>query len=222
MPLNWLPSVDKYISEWYMWTDEELDDIAIFESQWRRTIHKQSFASLLEDFPQAKPMMRQYLKDVVAACEADLREAVRLRTEYEKRAQDWTRNPKMEWFPEMVNEILFVQPLTEGRLKTIKEAKYYLSLITNKISPDEKEAVNSRGVTKTQIERARAVDIRSLVLVNEKNKALCVFHKEMHPSMQVFKDNHVHCFSCSGHGSAIDVYKALHDCGFVTAVKNLT
>lgn len=218
MPLNWLPSVDKYISDWYLWTDEELDVMDNEKRVWLATQRRPSFQELLEVYPQARPMMRLFLKKTIATCEADLTEAKRLRADYEKRAEDWTRDPKIEWLPSMVNEILMVSPLTEGREKTIKEAHYYLGTITRGGGTEERAAIQ---VTKEQIARARETDIRLIVQVDAKNRARCVFHEDTHPSMQVFKDNHVHCFSCAGHGDVIDVYRAIHKCGLIEAVKSL-
>lgn len=70
--------------------------------------------------------------------------------------------------------------------------------------------------------KARAYPITSLVEVDRAGFARCVAHREKTGSMKVYADNHAHCFSCSFHGSAIDVAAALWNVAPAEAAKRLS
>lgn len=89
---------------------------------------------------------------------------------------------------------------------------------------EEKSAekyTHKREKNATDIENARKHPIRNLIPVNQKSLSKCLWHNDTHPSMRVYQDNHVFCFSCSRHDDAIGVYRALHNCSFKEAVDAL-
>ena len=224
MQLVYVRTMEKYLSEYGSWTDEDLDMMADWEKAWRATQRKQSFASLLETYPQAKPLLRKFLKETIRQCEDDLAQASLMRASLARRQADWMCDPATSWLPHMVYEVLHIEPLEDGRLKKLKEARYYLSLLVPRSKQDvfdESNAVEQRGVTPAQIEAARAVPIDSLMDFSRNHKGLCVFHNEKTPSMHLFPDNHVHCFSCGGGGDAISVIRAMREIGFTEAVRAL-
>ncbi len=51
--------------------------------------------------------------------------------------------------------------------------------------------------------------------------ALCPFHNDKHPSMDVRK-NFYYCYTCGAHGDAIDLYIKLNNATFAQAIKALT
>ena len=65
-----------------------------------------------------------------------------------------------------------------------------------------------RAAHRVDFDAARAVPIDEMVDVRMGGFARCVWHTEKTPSMKVYEDNHVHCFGCGGHGSAVDVAMA--------------
>jgi DNA primase len=82
-----------------------------------------------------------------------------------------------------------------------------------------------RGDTQgSDIEKARAYPIPELLQFDKRGKALCIWHAEKTPSLHYYpKTNTVYCFGgCGRAGDAIDVYRAIHGCGFVEAVKKLS
>jgi DNA primase len=70
-------------------------------------------------------------------------------------------------------------------------------------------------------ERARSYPIRDLIKVNRENKALCPFHDDRTPSMHVYHDNHAFCFVCMKRADAIDIYMAINNVDFKTAIAAL-
>lgn len=72
------------------------------------------------------------------------------------------------------------------------------------------------------VERARSVQIESLIEFNRYKKARCLWHNDTQPSMHHYKkDNRVWCFACNKGGDVIDVAQALYGVGFKEAVKIL-
>lgn len=62
---------------------------------------------------------------------------------------------------------------------------------------------------------SQAADMRDVLaacgIAVENNKALCPFHADRHPSMQVYRDGY-HCFVCGAHGDAIDLIQHVKRC----------
>lgn len=224
MTLAYIKSIEKYASEFGLWSDDDLDMMADMEKQWRMTQRRLSFDALLEIYPQAKPLLRKFLKDTIRQCEDDMAQASLMRAAIARRQADWTCDMDTAWLAHMIIEVLQIEPLEEGKLKTLKQARYYLSLLVPRSKQDvfdETNAVEQRGVNEGQIAQARSVPIDSFHEFGRNKKGLCVFHKEKTPSMHLFPDNHAYCFSCSRGGDSIAVYRAIHECGFTEAVRAL-
>ncbi len=223
MTLAFIPSVGKYASDRYLWTDDELDAMEAHEREWRRGMRRPSFSSLIDTYPQAKPMMRRFLKGVIAGCEADMARAEEERGNLARRLADWKTDPDHAWFIEAFYAHFLIPSLEDGREKTMREARHCLSLISPRKKGifDDENAVTVFGVDDARIARAREFPIESIVDVGRNRKALCVWHHEEHPSMHVFPDNHAWCFSCSRGGDAIAVAMAKDEIGFVEAVRLL-
>ncbi len=72
-------------------------------------------------------------------------------------------------------------------------------------------------------EDARNYPIDRLVEFGSNNKAKCLWHNEKTESMHYFADtNKVYCFGCGKSADAIDVYRKIHGCSFLEAVKSLS
>lgn len=85
----------------------------------------------------------------------------------------------------------------------------------------EKYCQNQSGdITPEKIIHARNYPIESLVDINSRGFALCVFHDEKTPSMYC-KNNFAWCFSCQQGGSVIDVAMKKYNLTFIQAVKKL-
>ena len=98
----------------------------------------------------------------------------------------------------------------QAKLDTAKRQLYFMTAPINTLG----------GVTRTDIERAKQVSIRTFVKVNSANKTLCLFHKDKQPSMHVYGD-HYHCFTCNAHGDTIALVMALYQLKFSDAVKRI-
>ena len=120
-------------------------------------------------------------------------------TDTQKRLENYfISNPN--WYREKIKKL-------ENEYNFIKNRKEYEQ---NKISP-------------TDIERAREYPIEDLVDVNSKGFASCINHNETMNTPGMFcKNNFAHCFSCGFQGDVIDVYRKIHNCGFIDAVKFLS
>lgn len=53
------------------------------------------------------------------------------------------------------------------------------------------------------------------------NRALCPFHLEKTPSLKIY-DREVHCYGCGAHADTVALYQHVHNCDFVTAIKELS
>lgn len=85
-----------------------------------------------------------------------------------------------------------------------------------------KNTKKGNRITRTDIEKARAYPIESLLQNIKGGKTHCIggTHKDKHPSMDV-RNNFAHCYSCGWHGDAIAVYMKINGVDFITAVKTL-
>lgn len=73
----------------------------------------------------------------------------------------------------------------------------------------------------SRLERAKSYPINQLMQFQHK-KTCCLWHNEKTASLAYYpKTNSVYCFGCGKYGDAVDVYRAIHDCDFKTAVKEL-
>lgn len=54
--------------------------------------------------------------------------------------------------------------------------------------------------------------------IDSRHKAICPFHDDRHPSMQIYPDG-FHCFVCGAHGDAIDFIERLKGCTKYEAAK---
>lgn len=99
--------------------------------------------------------------------------------------------------------------------KNIDELNFQLEYIKNIDKPR-----STFGLTKDQIEKARAVPIRDFLRVGGSKKAHCLFHNDKHESMHVYTNSY-YCFSCEAHGSTIDIVMQLYGLKFNEAVRRL-
>ena len=56
--------------------------------------------------------------------------------------------------------------------------------------------------------------------IRKNSQALCPFHPDRHPSMQLY-DDHYYCFACGAHGDVIDLTAGLFDLQPLDAAKKL-
>ena len=77
----------------------------------------------------------------------------------------------------------------------------------------------SVGVSAEKISKARLYPIGNFVRV-EHGKALCPFHNDHHPSMDV-RENFYYCYVCSAKGDVIDLVMKLKEITFRKAVEIL-
>ena len=100
----------------------------------------------------------------------------------------------------------------ERELKSLKD-----SLRAMVYRADLKE----KRITDEDIVRAKEYAIENLLEVNKSKFAKCVWHDDGKTPNMYVKNNYAYCFSCHKSGDVIDVYRVLHKCSFVEAVKAL-
>lgn len=71
------------------------------------------------------------------------------------------------------------------------------------------------------LRRAKAVPMHMLIEI-KRNKALCPWHNDKHPSLQYYpKSNTVYCFVCNRGGDSIDVGMAIWNLNFKETTQKL-
>ena len=75
------------------------------------------------------------------------------------------------------------------------------------------------------IEQAKSVPLHIVLGIDERecrHNICCPVHKDKTPSFHVYrKDNKAKCFGCNWHGDSIDLYMAINNTDFKSAVKAL-
>lgn len=91
------------------------------------------------------------------------------------------------------------------------------------ISSVKKPATASKKTIRgSGLEKAKTYPIDTLIPF-VRGKALCLWHDDKTPSLTYYpKTNTAYCFGCGKCVDAIDIYRKLHNCSFLTAIKNLT
>jgi hypothetical protein len=79
--------------------------------------------------------------------------------------------------------------------------------------------MNLFSTVKTSINTREAAE-RYGIDVNRTGKALCPFHNDRNPSMNVY-DDHYHCFACGEHGDVINLVARLYDLPMYEAAQKL-
>lgn len=79
--------------------------------------------------------------------------------------------------------------------------------------------MNLFSTVKTSINTREAAE-KYGIDVNRTGKALCPFHNDRNPSMNVY-DDHYHCFACGEHGDSIDLVAKLYDLPIYQAAQKL-
>lgn len=112
---------------------------------------------------------------------------------------------------------------TLGFLDTLEE-KYEAELIQLKMRirmyTPLKEGEVSTLLSAGDIAMAKLIPISTFIKVPVHNKAVCLFHIDKQPSMHVYGTTY-HCFTCSAHGSVIDIVMKIKNCSFTQAVRFL-
>ncbi|MDZ4227853.1 MAG: CHC2 zinc finger domain-containing protein [Candidatus Levybacteria bacterium] len=214
-PLYYLPSQNKFLGAFGIYSPEEVDEADRLEKEWQATQLKLSFYQLLEIFPQAKSAIKRNLTAEIKKSRNDLSRAHELYNEYTYKLMP--RIPaQAQWFFYICRDFI-VEELTKDREKTIKRNYFYLSAL----KPQPSISANGK-ITPQDIQRAREVPLDTFLTVNSASFAPCPFHEDKTPSLRVYKNtNRWYCFSCNSGTDVIDLYMKMNKCDFITAVKKL-
>lgn len=179
------------------------EKIIELEKEWLELQPRPSQRELLEIFPEAKPYLKEKLKDYRNLERELAREIIEdLKRIYKKKTDKFTI-----WFLEKIVEVWKGEKLNWLN-KKIRELHWVLY-------PKKTE----RGVSREEIERAENYPFKDLV-GTEKNFILCPFHKEKKPSFYI-KNNWAYCFACGWHGNTIKFLMGKNKISFIEAVKFL-
>lgn len=110
---------------------------------------------------------------------------------------------------------LFLGEQALGGIKTIVKLQNEVYFLRR---PDKKDG---KRVTEQDIERAREYPFRQLVEIDRNRMARCPFHEDKDPSMHLFPDNHVYCFSCGRGWDTIAFVQEREGLSFPEAVQRL-
>lgn len=176
-----------------------------------------TFSELIEIFPEAKSYIKNKLKEQITQAKADLQQAKILKEEFDYKIIRIVRLQD-KWFWEMVRDIIYLEPLTEGRVKRIKENIFRLS----RLKPQKQEAKKDGKITDIDIGQAKQVPLTNFITINRSGFAKCPFHPDKTPSFKYYpKDNTWHCFSCGTSKDTIDFIMKKEGLTFIEAVKYL-
>ena len=175
-----------------------------------------SFAQLIDTFPEAIPAARR-------ANKARIKELNRSISSLSDFRELWSNDINKIHFSLQPAYIEYLDDLV-GRLHTgyekeIKKCEYQLEYLKNYGKPVPEEKMRN-DITPERVARAKEFPITELLDV-KRGTTLCLWHDDHRPSMKVYPDNHVYCFSCARNADAIDVYMALNGVGFREAVRAL-
>lgn len=109
--------------------------------------------------------------------------------------------------------------------KLDKQIKFYTNFI-NASNPTKKEEMKTRGVSETDIARAKEVPIVDLLesfgVLFVRDFAVCPFHGEKTASLHYIKErNTCYCQGCHKHVDSIAVVQHFRNVNFVEAAKSL-
>jgi len=180
-----------------------IDDIAEIFDQFKKDIMpkvreavKQHAAAYPEDF--RRQARTQYLKGRM--------EDIIFKTFY--LMEDYDRHVKTD----DVDNRLFVGEQILGGIKTVVALQREIISLRRPERPGE--------ITEDMIRRAREYPFTDLYEF-KRNQAICPFHADKDPSMHLFPDNHVHCFSCAKGWDTIAFVQDRDGLSFPEAVKRL-
>ena len=107
-------------------------------------------------------------------------------------------------------------------LANIDKYKNSLKKVENEIHfLKNKKEFEANRLTPQEIELAEQYPIEDILQVNKQGFALCVNHSDSTPSMYC-KNGFAFCFTCNFQANSISLYRKVHNCGFVDAVKFLS
>jgi DNA primase len=109
------------------------------------------------------------------------------------------------------------------RISLWKSTFFHDAFIKTHTKPvPEKKEYRDRSKIDDKLLRAKLYPIDTLITFSKDKKAPCIFHSERTGSMHFYPENNrVHCYGCGKGGDPIDVYRQLHGCSFMEAVKAL-
>lgn len=153
------------------------------------------------------------------------REIVLKNTERDYYEKDW---PVVLWsIEEMKKDFTPVQQSEMRRgylLEKIRELKKTPndSRIPSLVREVKAFTGKSQDATPAMLIRAKEYPIDQLIRFNRSGFAPCIYHKEISPSMKLYKQtNHIHCFGCSKTADVIDVAQHLWTTSFKETITRL-
>jgi hypothetical protein len=179
------------------------------EAEWKRSLPRLSDEELLKLFPQAKPVLKQRLKGYQKEME---NLAVEIRQDL-SRIYEIIKDEFSVWFFEKIIEIWKGERLN-WLSKEVKKIKWALNF--------ENFGEKGSEITDETIQRAKEYPFEQLIKFNRAKKALCVFHREKHPSLSLnLKTNRIKCFGCGINYDPIEYLMKTQNLSFIESVKYL-
>jgi hypothetical protein len=168
---------------------------------------------LLEIFPESKPYVIRKLKK-----DTKDKNSQRIRLEEQKletKGKRFTAPDDQKW--------IYLH-IIENIDHNIAELDWLIKKNTftvNALERQEQTTTHNDKITEQDIARAKEVPISNFLKVNRMGFASCPFHKDLHPSLKVYKNNRWYCFSCNSGTDAINFIQKQHNLTFLEAVKFL-
>ena len=197
------PSITKEEEDAYL-EDKMLANLNGY-AEWKKSIPSYTLFQALSVFPEAKPLVKQKLKEElreIAAQRKSIDEFYRKTTETEPsyRTVQETEEYCRRQYDENDNK--------EKRLR------FNLARLNGKTPKGE--------IGSAEIAKAKELSLGELLPFNSAGFVKCIFHNEKNGSMKWYKkENRFTCFGCNKHGDSVDIVMKLQSCDFISAVKKL-
>ena len=177
-----------------MITEQEIDwfmDHCIFPNK----PYKPSYNELIQTYPTALHLVKRNIKQEI------------------KFLKDKTNNLLAHGAVADEGNRAFIHALEEEHQDELARLKLQLKLL-------EPRDETSCFITPQDIALAKLVPISNFIKIPASKKSICLFHADNQPSLHIYGTTY-HCFTCSAHGSTIDIVMKLRNLSFTNAVKFL-
>lgn len=214
-PLYYLSTINQYLGTYGLYSPQEVVEFDRLEKIWSDSQVSYSFHQLLDIFPDARPRVKQILKEQIKQYQVDLTFAEEWKEKFYNKII-YRVSFTNRWFYIWLRDWL-LEDLTEGKDAIIKKNRYLLS------SLDPKKTTGNPGkITEMDIARAKEVPLSMFLKINNAGFARCPLHEDKTPSLKVYRNkNTFYCFSCNTGRDVVDLVQKINNCTFLEAVKIL-
>ncbi len=144
--------------------------------------------------------------------------------------REWVQKCRRDYLDTISDDIRFELLIENLRLEKYTSERKELKILlvkdtirelSNRLDKIEKEIYFTENPTEDNTERvrmAKEVPFSNLLEFNRFGQAVCPFHGDSDPSMKLYPNNTVHCFSCHKSWDTIQFVRELYNLDFKGAI----